>query len=346
MPTHTSTDSSASPAAAPRPPIKHVFVINLENKGFKKTFGAGSPASYLSKTLRRKGVLLSQYYGTAHHSLPNYLAQVSGQGPNRQTQADCKVYSGFKGSRTVSPQQAVGQGCVYPKSVKTIANQLQSHGLTWRGYMEDMGRRCRHPRLNTADHTQKAQKGDQYAARHNPFVYFKAIAQSSCRSNDVDLGHLKRDLASVRTTRNLSYITPNLCNDAHDSPCADARRGGLVTADRWLRSWVPKILASPAFKKNGLLVVTFDEADGSSPHSAAACCGEKAGPNSRHPGITGPGGGRIGAVLVSPFIRAHSSDSHRYNHYSLLRTMEQIFGLPALGYAQQAHAFGNDVWRA
>ena len=342
------TTAAAKPAASTQPPpVRHVFVVNLENKGYDETFGPDSPAPYLSKTLTAKGQLLTQYYGTAHNSLPNYIAQISGQGPNPQTQGDCQVYSDFVQTGTVAPQQAVGNGCVYPAGVKTVADQLEAKGLTWRGYMEDMSTPCRHPATNAPDDTQKAKVGDQYAARHNPFVYFHSITDSpSCAANDVDLSHLTTDLSTVATTRNLTYITPNLCNDAHDSPCVDGRPGGLVTADQWLSSWVPKIVASPAFKKDGLLVVTFDEADTESPDGAAACCGEGPGPNSPLPGIYGMGGGRTGTVLVSPFLRPGTLNNTGYNHYSLLRTIENTFGLAPLGYAETARGFGYDVWGA
>jgi phosphatidylinositol-3-phosphatase len=331
--------------AAPLPRVRHVFVINLENKGYAQTFGASSPAPYLRKKLRAKGQLLSQYFGVAHHSLPNYIAQISGQGPNPQTQRDCKVYRNFTGSGTASPDQAVGQGCVFPRRVRTVANQLTRHGLRWKGYMQSMGSPCRHPALNTRDRTQKARVGDQYAAKHNPFVYFHSIIDSKkCAKRNVDLKKLPTALARTRTTANLTYITPNLCNDGHDSPCVDGRPGGLVTANRWLRRWVPKILASPAYKKNGLLIVTFDEADTSAANSADACCGEGPGPNSPLPGITGLGGGRTGAVLVSRFITPGSLNSMPYNHYSLLRTIENLFGLTPLGYAKQARGFGHDVF--
>jgi len=339
--------AAAKSASTAPPPVRHVFVVNLENKGYDETFGPSSPAPYLSKTLRNQGQLLTQYYGTAHNSLPNYVAQVSGQGPNPQTQADCQNYSDFVQSGTAAPDQAVGNGCVYPAGVKTVADQLQAKGLTWRGYMEDMGTPCRHPAPNTTDDTQKAKPGDQYAARHNPFVYFKSITGSpSCAANDVDLGQLPTDLASTATTRNLTYITPNLCNDAHDSPCADGRPGGLVTADQWLQTWIPKILASPAYQQDGLLVVTFDEADTNSPDGANACCGEGPGPNSPLPGIYGMGGGRTGTVLVSPFLTPGTLNNTGYNHYSLLRTIENTFGLAPLGYAQNARGFGYDVWGA
>ena len=339
--------ASAKPApkAAAVPAPQHVFVINLENKGYDETFGPSSPATYLSQELRSQGQLLTQYYGTAHNSLPNYIAQISGQGPDKQTQGDCQVYSDFVGAGTVAPQQAVGDGCVYPSSVTTVADQLEAKGLTWRGYMEDMGTPCRHPALNTQDDTQQAEVGDQYAARHNPFVYFHSIIDSpSCAQNDVDLSQLTDDLATVSTTANLSYITPNLCNDGHDEPCVDGRPGGLVTADAWLRAWVPQILASPAFHKDGLLVVTFDEADSDSPSGADACCGEGPGPNTPLPGIYGLGGGRVGAVVVSPFVAPGSWNNTAYNHYSLLRTIENAFGLEPLGYANDVRGFGTDVY--
>ena len=213
---------------------------------------------------------------------------------------------------TVAPQQAVGNGCVYPAGVKTVADQLEAKGLTWRGYLEDMGTPCRHPAANAVDDTQKAKVGDQYAARHNPFVYFHSITdRASCAANDVDLDRLTTDLASTATTRNLTYITPNLCNDAHDSPCVDGRPGGLATADEWLKAWVPKILASPAYKEDGLLVLTFDEADTGTQSGADACCGEGPGPNSPLPGIYGPGGGRTGTVLLSPFLKAGTINNTR-----------------------------------
>jgi phosphatidylinositol-3-phosphatase len=340
----------AAPAAAPSylPPARHVFVINLENKGYDETWGPDSPAPYLSRTLRARGVLLNKYYGTAHESLPNYIAQISGQGPNPQTQSDCQVYSQFVATGTVAPGQAVGQGCVYPSNVRTVADQLLSHGLSWKGYMEDMGTPCRHPALNTRDDTQQAEPGDQYAARHNPFVYFHSIIDTpACVSRNVDLLRLPQDLASVTTTPNLAYITPNLCHDGHDAPCVSGEPGGLVTADQWLRVWVPRITSSPAFRRDGVLIITFDESEGPQSDSDA-CCGEGPGPNSPLPGGTGLGGGRVGALVISPFVRGGTWSTTPYNHYSLLASVEELFGLPKLGYAAQPglNRFGLDVYNA
>jgi phosphatidylinositol-3-phosphatase len=330
------------------PGAKHVFVINLENKGYDTTWGPGSAAPYLSTTLRNQGVLLNQYFGTAHNSQPNYVAQISGQGPNPQMQADCQTYSPFVKTGTAAPGQAVGDGCVFPADVPTVAGQLTAAGKTWKGYMEDMGTPCRHPALGAADDTQKAKVGDQYAARHNPFVYFAGITGSpDCAKNDVDLGALSTDLASVATTPNLSMITPNLCHDGHDSPCVDGQPGGLTSADAWLKQYVPMITSSPAFRQDGVLVITFDESD--SPQSdASACCGEGPGPNSPLPGIVGQGGGRVGALVISPFTKGGTWSTTPYNHYSLLASIEDTFGLPYLGYAGAPglNRFGLDVYNA
>lgn len=342
--------AAAAPAAGQGflPGAQHVFVINLENKGYDSTWGPGSPAPYLSTTLRSQGVLLNQYYGTAHNSQPNYVAQISGQGPNPQMQADCQTYSPFAGTGTASQGQAIGDGCVFPASVPTVAGQLTGAGKTWKGYMEDMGTPCRHPALGAVDDTQKAKPGDQYASRHNPFVYFAGITGSpDCAKNVVDLAALKTDLASAATTPNLSMITPNLCHDGHDAPCVDGQPGGLASADEWLKQWVPAITSSPAFKQDGVLVITFDESDG--PQSdASACCGETAGPNSPAPGITGPGGGRVGALVISPFTRGGTWSTTPYNHYSLLGSIEETFGLPYLGFAGAPglNRFGLDVYNA
>jgi hypothetical protein len=329
------------------PPIKHVFVINIENKGYTTTWNSHAAAPYLAKTLRDKGVLLTSYYGTAHNSEPNYVAQLSGQAPNPQMQGDCQIYSTFRGSGTQAPQQAVGQGCVFPRGVPNLPRQLTKVGLSWRGYMQDMGRACRHPVLDQQDPTQSARKGDQYAVRHNPFMYFRSITGNSayCKAHVVGLRYLAHDLRHPATTRNLSYITPDLCSDGHDAPCVDGRPGGLKSVNAWLKVWVPRILRSPAFKVNGVLIITADEAD--SPFTdSSSCCGEKAGPNSPSPGIVGMGGGRVGALVISRWTKPHTFSTTPYNHYALLASIEDIFRRPHIGFARQAglYRFGLDVY--
>jgi hypothetical protein len=329
------------------PHVNHVFIIVLENENADSTFGPDTAAPYLAHTLRSRGAFLPNYYAIGHESLDNYIAMVSGQAPNTQTQADCMVYTNFKPGTPTSNGQYRGTGCVYPAPVATIANQLEASGHTWKGYMDGMNGkappgadiRCRHPAINTQDNTQTAEVGDQYAARHNPFVYFHSIIDSpTCTQHDVGYVHLSDDLRSKQTTPNYSFITPNLCHDGHDSPCVSGEPGGLETADEWLAHNVPQILRSPAFGDRGLLIVTFDEAEGDgSDADSSACCNEQPGPNTINPGALtiGPGGGKVGAVALSPCITPGTTVQAAYNHYSLLRWVEDNFDLPHLGFARQ-----------
>jgi hypothetical protein len=339
---------AATPAAAPAGTPGHVFVIVLENEDAATTFGPDSPAPYLAEQLRRRGVFVPNYYGTAHNSLPNYLAMISGQAPTTQTQADCPEFVDVLPGLPAAEGQVIGQGCVYPASVTTVADQLEATGRGWKGYLEDMGddpvrdngTACAHPALGTPDRTEQASPADQYATRHNPFVYFHSIIdEPSCAARDVPLSQLASDIQTAASTPELSFIVPDLCHDGHDATCADGGPGGLPAADAFLRTWVPRILAAPAFK-DGLLVITFDEAE----TDASACCGEQPGPNTPQPGIHGPGGGRTGAVLISPFIKAATVTQQAYNHYGLLRSIEDAFGLVPLGYAASAQPFGKDIY--
>ena len=334
-PTGTPTPQQTAPTAKGARTPGHVFIVNLENKGYDEVWGADSAAPYLSTTLRGQGVLLSQYYGTAHHSNPNYLAQISGQASNPMTRDDCKSYAPFTTTGVIALGQLEGTGCVYPASVPTVAGQLSAAGKKWKGYMEDMKTPCRHPGLGAKDAYQKAKVGDQYATRHNPFVYFQEITSSpDCKANVVDYSEFAGDLRSVDTTPALAYITPDLCNDGHDDPCVDGSPGGLPRADAWLAQQIPRILDSPAFRQDGMLVITFDEAEGD------------AGGPSGIPG--GTAGGRIGALVLSPFTKGGTTSDRLYNHFSLLASVEDAFSLPRLGYAGAAglNSFGADVFNA
>jgi phosphatidylinositol-3-phosphatase len=347
---------AATPASAAPPPapVGHVFVIVLENEDAATTFGPGSPAPYLAHTLTAQGAFVPDYYGIGHNSLDNYLAMISGQAPNAVTQADCPVFTDVVPGLPAPDGQVLGQGCVYPASVSTVADQLEARGLSWKGYMEDMGNdpvrdngtACAHPTIGSADPTQQASPADQYATRHNPFVYFHSIIDrvGACQAHDVPLSALPNDLARATSTPELSLIVPDLCDDGHDATCADGGPGGLPAADAFLQSWVPRITASQAFRRDGLLIVTFDEAGSDS----SACCDEPTGPNTPAPGGQdgGPGGGRVGAVMLSRFIRPGTVSSESYNHYSLLRSIEDQFGLDHLGYAGAAglRPFGSDVF--
>jgi hypothetical protein len=349
---------AAERPAAGLPPIRHVYILVLENQSFGVTFGQDSPAPYLASNLTKQGALLRNYYGIGHSSLDNYIALISGQAPNAETQGDCPTMTEFRMSKPKldSNGQALGTGCVYPKVVKTLADQLEAAKLTWKGYMEDMGNdpiresvTCGHTPIGGRERSYVAAVNDKYAARHDPFIYFHRIIddQARCDTHVVNLDRLQTDLRSVETTPNYLFITPNLCNDGHDRKCVDGKLGGFQATEAFLQKWVPLILDSPAYKQDGLLIITFDESDSIGDDASTACCREMGLPGeAQQAGYNGPGGGRVGAVLLSPFIKPGTVSTVPYNHYSTLRSIEDQFGLEHLGYAGQAGlvSFGPDVF--
>lgn len=136
-----------------------------------------------------------------------------------------------------------------------------------------------------------------YAVKHNPFLYFPSVTDSAsyCAAHDVPYSRFAGDLAAALPA--FSFISPNLCDDMHD--CS------VAAGDSWLKANVPPILASPAFTtQRSLLVVTFDEGDASD--NVVAC------------------------VFAGPAARTHTVVATPFTHYSLLRTIEQAWGLPPL----------------
>lgn len=368
------------------PPIEHVFVIVLENKSFEETFGAASPAVYLRDSLVPQGQLLTQFYGTSHASTGNYLSMLGGQAPNPASHGDCAVliqwtpYNPGEPDTPLEYGQANGVGCLYPDNFPTLVDELELHNriyntsYTWRGWMEDMAKEksgerpgvktCVGPPINELDDTNGADTEEQYAARHNPFLFYRSIIGEGteedlarCDANVIDLregstsqpGGLVAALRSRATTPNYNLIVPDNCHNAHDSgtQCADTSGGpgGLEEADLFLREWVPIITNSPAFKEAGLLVILFDEANfgqGDPQEDYAACCGQELDGGTRHRGadpglngLLGPGGGRFGAVVLSPFTKPGVKNDQPYNHYSMLRAIENLFGLDRIHFAPE-----------
>jgi hypothetical protein len=334
------SEHSGSKAPPPRKlnSIKHVFVVVLADEPYAADFGPESSARYISHTLESKGELLLRYDAIAHEQLPNGIALLSGQGPTAQTAANCPVFSPLTPATPGPDEQVLGSGCVYPASVLTLPGQLEAKHLGWRAYIEGLGEGpatagpCTHPAPGASDPTLA---GGAYATFRNPIVYFESItSKPSCQTAEVGLSQLKSDLAGSGTKAPaFSYIVPDRCHDGGPTPCSPGAPAGPAAASAWLETVAPSILASKAFKKNGLLVITTDEAPSSGEFAdSSACCGQPSYPNYTAPELD-HGGGGVGALLISPFIKGGTTSQDPYNHFSLLRTVEDVFGLGHLGYA-------------
>jgi hypothetical protein len=343
-----SQGASSKPAAgAPAtklPPVRHVFVIMLSDEPYSTVFGPSSSAPYLSQTLEHQGELLVRYHAVAHEELANGVALLSGQGPTLETAANCPTYTAIAPASSGPDEQVLGAGCVYPASTQTLFGQLQAKHLSLRAYVQGIDEAgaqlgaCAHPTLGQPDATalQSASTG-AYATFRNPLVYFDSILQApACATDDVGLEGLRQDLASAKRTPSVAYIVPDRCDDGNPTPCTAGAPAGLAPADAFLKRVVPEILASKAYRESGLLVISVDEAPSSGEFAdSTSCCGQPLFPNApaKTPSGAPRGGGGVGALLLSPYVKGGTTSQELFDHFSLLRTIEDLFGLRHLGYA-------------
>jgi hypothetical protein len=314
------TPTTPATNKAPKHKVGHVFVIALSTPSFDAAWGSGSVAHYLDGTLKPSGAFLGGYETLGSTELPDYLALVSGQAPNPDTEANCSTYSEFPaGAKPASDGQVPGSGCVYPNTATTIADQVTASGKVWRGYIDGLtSASCVHPNSGAADNVQLPGAGPDYATRHNPFIYFHSLLDlGGCSSNDVSLTKLQRDLRSVSSASPFSFIAPGSCEDGSAQSCPGGKPAGLAGEDAFLRQWVPRIEHSPAYKHDGVIVIVF------------ALSGAKAG----------GGPAPTGALILSRFAARGKRISTVLNPYSILRGTEDLLGYQPLAHATNAKSF-------
>jgi hypothetical protein len=298
---HASTPQARSEGV---PALPHVFVIVLENSNYADSWGPDSKAPYL-KELASEGAFLPNYYGTGHASADNYIAMTSGQPPTPPFMGDCENY-------TVCLETERS----WPDGGRNIADQVEARGRSWRAYMESMPGRCVHPSATDIVDPYSS----PYATRHDPFVYYPSIADNATRCDDhvvpYDTTSFGAELSSG-TVPDFVFITPDTCSDGHDggnpvTPCKEAGRpGGLTEVNTWLQANVPPIQRFIA-EHGGALFITFDENGFSDPD----CCT-----------TGGAVGGHIGTIVLSPLVKPGTVSQQTTDHYGLLRTIEDAFGI-------------------
>ena len=285
-----------------------MFVITLASPGYEASFGSTSQMPYLSGTLRPQGDLLSGYKLLDESTaLPNDLAAISGQAPSAETKAGCPNYG----------------KCLFPVEDLTLADQLESARFKWGGYMDAMVDQTGQPGncVNPGGEEVETLVPGGYSTTRNPFAYFHSLLDlGACGLDDVPLSEMPTALRKVEATPSYSYIAPTPCDAGVIGQCPEGAATGAAAADAFLEQWVPKILASPAYKKDGLLVIAFDQVDPAAPTPTPA------------PAKPVPPG-QVGALLLSRFASPGSTDPAPYDPYSLLRSTEDLFGLTHLGAA-------------
>jgi hypothetical protein len=350
------------------PPVQHVFLIVLADHGFEETYGASSTSPYLAKTLAEKGELLSNYYAVTKGGLANEVALISGQGPNPATATNCPEYKDFVTPTLSAIGQAEGEGCIYPAETQTLPGQLVAAKKSWKAYVEGIGNgqageptTCRHPAIGELDPAQAPRPADPYETWRNPFVYFHSLVDSpECAERDVGLEQLSADLKKESRTPSFSYIVPSACHDGSEVACEPGASSGLAAAQPFLETVIAEIEASPAYEKSGLIAITSAQARQDIPEpDASACCGTPEYPNlppsEAPPPASGPvlesgGGGRVGMLLLSPFVEPGSvNEGGYYNHFSFLLSVGELLEVtPPLGYTAEPalSAFDSTVFNS
>ena len=279
-------DAATTGSDAGAHPKPTVFVIVMENHNWSSIKGSAS-APYLNGTLLPQASYAENYTNPRgnHPSEPNYIWLEAGSSLGVHNDS----------APTANHQSTTAH----------LSTLLDAANVSWRSYQEDIdGRTC--PLIPVR----------KYAPKHNPFVFFDDQTNTNdstyapCIAHNRPYAELASDLATDSVAR-YNFITPNLCNDMHDSTGCGTN-DSVKNGDSWLATEVPKILASASYQRGGALFITWDESEG--------------------------GDFPIGMIVLSPKAKGHGYSNHAtYTHSSLLRTLQELMNVtPLLGDA--AHA--------
>jgi hypothetical protein len=311
--------------------LDRVFIIVLENHSAKSVIGDPN-APFISSLAQQYGDA-ANYFGVTHPSEPNYVAMISGSNwfINNDNPANRFDHT-------------------------SLVDELDAAGIPWGAYMEAL------PADNPLTDFWPSSADPLYASKHNPFALFTAI-----RNNPADVADIKPytslagDLNSSHAPR-FVFISPDQCNDMHggvnhaiadhpETPCPFSRANDdpndialKHNADAFVQTAVTTIMSSQAWTKHSAIFIVSDEGDFTGVaanggwDSPAGCCDSPvlpAGDPDISPLWPGGvfGGGLVPAVVIDPSGPSHFVSDVAYNHYSLLRTIEDAWDLPELGFS-------------
>lgn len=292
--------------AAPATHYDHIFVIMMENHGYSDIIG--NPAAPNINALAQRYGLATNYYGITHPSEPNYVALLGGS--TYGIASDNPYYV----NRVNQP---------------SLVSQLDQAGISWKAYLQGLP----HPGYQGICYPDfcngTPDKDPLYVSKHNPVPNFTTSWNQADWSRQVPATQLDSDLQSGNLPA-FGFIAPDECHDQHGDPpyCLDSGNpdGGnlanadpqdqrlVATGDLYMGQVVNEITSSPFWAKgNNAVVITWDEGD-----DTAGCCDAN------------PGGGQVPTVVVTSHGPRGVQDNTPYNHYSLLSTIQQNFGLTCL----------------
>jgi phospholipase C len=318
--------SSAGTVTSPVPRYQHIVEIMMENTSFSTIIG--NPIAPQLNALASEYGLATKYFGVTHPSQPNYVANIGGSffGIQDDNQFYCTP------ALASTDPHCGGTTVDHTVTDQNLADQLTAAGLTWKGYFQNLPPIPPSGLIKTGANANgpysfkwPSNTVALYASKHNPFLNFTGT--QGALANMVPDTKLASDLAKGRLA-NFSLIVPDQCHDMHGTGgCSDTN--GLISAgDTYVGNAVREIMNSPVWDQGtNAIVITWDEDDFSDVGKpGTGCCGAD------------PGGGHVATIVITNQGEQHITDNTPYNHYSLLLTMEDAFGLPCLLHACDAAA--------
>ncbi|QGF23456.1 alkaline phosphatase family protein [Raineyella fluvialis] len=331
----------------------HVFVIMMENHGRDQVIGNTADAPYITSLAQRYNEATG-YHGVTHPSLPNYLSAISGS--PQGIYDDCKAGA----TVTCAPEEFVSgssdplNAYLTPAQIasasaqphmfsgRTIVDQLEEGGKTWKAYMESM------PATNKQVEYAPVVGGKTvklYAQKHNPFLYFSDIVNSPARMDKIVPleNNLSADLASGNVP-NFVWISPNQCHDMHGvSPSSAALvnmpscgypdsgldHGAIKLGDDYVKQQVSEIMNSTTWKTtHSTIVLAWDENDYSGSTGGPGSPVGVSTPNGTTPATLG--GGDAPLIVINSAAGPHKTDTQVTDHYTMLSTIEHLWHLGCL----------------
>lgn len=276
--------------------FERVVIIMLEN-----STRANVLANPYMNALRKKGVFLSNSFGITHPSQPNYIASISGD---------------LFGFINDNAGWAKRTGATPPNRppITTIVDLLENKGLSWKVYAEELQEQDKLATHLYGPYPTPPEDHDYFARKHVPFLSFPSVTSNPDRmANIVNADEFEQDLAND-SLPNYVWYTPNLVNDGHTLP-GESERYTPKNSDRPenienIAIFLANLLGDDPIAKfppETLIVVTFDEAY---PYQ---------------------GDYGVYTLLIGDMLQAGTTQTSPCNHYSMMRTIEDNFGLGNLG---------------
>lgn len=288
--------------------VDRIIVLVLENQEASSILSAnpGESKTPLLRSLALQQRIAMNYYGVTHPSEPNYISMIAGDD------------FGFDSDAGSCFTRKIKFSC-HKSDAPNLVDDLEAKNIPWAVLMQSMpssGYLGADYFFNTT-----------YAEKHNPFVFFSDIAHNPRRMSHIHpMGTpdtILPYLADVKTAPRFLYVVPDLCHDMHGAPeCAD-KHDLYKQSDAYVSELIRLIMRAPAFTDQSAIIVTWDEGV-----TNEGCCG------------LASGGGRVATIVFKrrpKALRSHIS----YNHYSLLTTIESVWGLRLLGHTSERRADGS-----